>query len=193
MATSLVSKASKWAISISFSELMKPPRFRTKPKPDPNPNPSSNSPCSHVPDEEETLDGNKYLEAFRRFDRNGDGKISSDELSAYFVHLGEPLSSDQARRVVAQFDSDGDCLLGLKDFVRLVEQDNGEVGDDIRRAFEMYEAENGLGCITPESLQRMLGRLGDWRSHEECVGMIRAFDLDGNGVLDLHEFRLMMT
>lgn len=193
MPSSPVSKPSKWAINMSFLKLMKLPRFRSKPKPDPSPNPNSSSPIRFNARNEETLDGNKYLEAFRHFDSDGDGKISSDEFSGYFARLGEPLPPDQACRVVNQFDSDGDCLLELEDFIRLVERENDEVGDDIKRAFEMYEADRGRGCITPESLQRTLGRLGIRILHEECVGMIRAFDLDGNGVVDLHEFQLMMT
>ncbi|KAK4781715.1 hypothetical protein SAY86_015949 [Trapa natans] len=193
MTTFPASKTFKWVINImSAMKLSKFSGFCIKRKPDLYPSPRSNSPMHTLLREDETLEGHGYLEAFRRFDGDGDGKVSSEELSAYFAHLGDPLPPDQVRRLVIQFDSDGDCLLGLKDFVRLLEQDNDEVGDDIRRAFEMYEEENSHGCITPDSLQRMLGRLGDRRSHEECVGMIRAFDLDGNGVLDLHEFQLMM-
>lgn len=67
-----------------------------------------------------------------------------------------------------------------------------EIDDDLRRAFEMFEAEKGCGCITPRGLQKMLSRLGEVRSDEDCVAMIRVFDLDGNGVLDFHEFLQMM-
>ncbi|XWS21101.1 hypothetical protein CRYUN_Cryun30bG0026500 [Craigia yunnanensis] len=88
------------------------------------------------------------------------------------------------------FDNNGDNLLEFKDFVKLMEGD--KEGGDIRRAFEMYEVDKGCGCITPVGLQQMLNRLGDVKSYEECVAMIRVFDLDGNGVLDFHEFQQMM-
>ncbi|PKI35083.1 hypothetical protein CRG98_044523 [Punica granatum] len=191
MAVSLVSKLSKSSIATGCLKRMKLPRFHQKSKPL-TVSSKLNSTSLHTSDKE-IWDGKKYVEVFRRFDIDGDGKISCDELSAYFALLGEPLMSDQARRVVAEFDSDGDYSLELKDFIRLVERDNAEVGDDIRRAFEMYALDKGQGCITPESLQRTLRSLGVGRSFEECIGMIRAFDLDGNGVLDLHEFQLMMS
>ncbi|MCL7027216.1 hypothetical protein MKW94_015301 [Papaver nudicaule] len=65
--------------------------------------------------------------------------------------------------------------------------------EDLKLAFEMYEAEKGCGCITPKSLQRMLNRLGEDKSYEQCVSMIQYFDLDKNGTLDFHEFHQMMV
>ncbi|XP_022768874.1 probable calcium-binding protein CML41 [Durio zibethinus] len=127
---------------------------------------------------------------FGRFDSDGDGKISSEELSAYFASIGDNISRDEAQRAIKDFDNNGDNLLEFKDFVKLMEGDNE--GDDIKGAFELYEVDKGSGCITPVGLQQMLSRLGDVKSFEECVAMIRVFDLDGNGVLDFHEFQQMM-
>ncbi|GMI89731.1 calmodulin-like 41 [Hibiscus trionum] len=127
---------------------------------------------------------------FRRFDSDGDDKISSKELIAYFVSIGDKISTEEAQRVIKDFDNNGDDLMEFKDFVKLMEGDNE--GDDIRRAFEMFEVDKGSGCITPVGLQQTLNRLGDVKSYEECVAMIRMFDLDGNGVLDFHEFQQMM-
>jgi calcium-binding protein CML len=39
----------------------------------------------------------------------------------------------------------------------------------------------------------MLHRLGDAKSYDDCVAMIHVFDIDGNGVLDFHEFNQMMA
>uniref|UniRef100_A0A6V7QYD7 EF-hand domain-containing protein n=1 Tax=Ananas comosus var. bracteatus TaxID=296719 RepID=A0A6V7QYD7_ANACO len=110
------------------------------------------------------------------------------------------VAADEAERVVADLDSDGDGLMDYGDFVRLMERDNGgneegggDEDEDLRRAFEMFEIEKGSGCITAKGLQQVLGRLGDVRSSEECEAMIRAYDLDGDGVVDYHEFQLMMN
>ncbi|GMI78521.1 calmodulin-like 41 [Hibiscus trionum] len=127
---------------------------------------------------------------FRRFDSDGDGKISGKELVPYFASIGDKMLTEEARRVIGDFDSNGDEFMEFKDFVMLMEGDNE--GDDVRRAFEMFEVDRGNGCITPAGLQQTLNRLGDVKSYEECVAMIRVFDLDGNGVLDFHEFQEMM-
>ncbi|XP_008802268.1 probable calcium-binding protein CML41 [Phoenix dactylifera] len=134
-----------------------------------------------------------FHDAFRHFDVDDDGKISSDELTAFLAWAGEDVNPDEAKRVIEDFDSDGDGLMDYYDFVRLMERDNDGGDEDLRKAFEMFELEKGSGCITPKGLQRVLSRLGDVRSSEECAGMIKAYDLDGNGVLDYHEFHRMMT
>ncbi|RZC93594.1 hypothetical protein C5167_007633 [Papaver somniferum] len=154
----------------------------------------------------------RFKEVFRYFDGDGDGKISSLELRSYFESIGESLSHDEVQSVINDLDSDGDGLLSFQDFMVLmmkqpspppsngggasasstdaVVHDNVE---DLKMAFEMYEAEKGCGCITPKSLQRMLNRLGEDKSYQQCVSMIQCFDLDKNGTLDFHEFHQMMV
>ena len=131
-------------------------------------------------------------EVFRHFDGDGDGKISALELRAYFGSIGEYMSHEEAQGVIDDLDSDGDSLLDLQDFLKLMKRSGG-ADEDLKRAFEMFEWEKGSGCITPTSLQRMLHRLGDTKSHEECKAMIQVYDIDGNGVLDFNEFHQMMA
>ncbi|KAA3476400.1 putative calcium-binding protein CML41 [Gossypium australe] len=186
MGIATISKPTKW-FSYKGLSLVFPP-FLSKSK-------SSTSlplspPTVPLPPLNKTTKNEELRQVFHRFDHNGDGKISSEELSAYFASIGDNVSSNVVRRVIKDFDNDGDELLGFEDFVKLME--GGDDGDDIKRAFEMYEGDKGCGCITPVGLQQMLGRLGDVRSYEECKAMIGVFDLDGNGVLDFNEFQHMM-
>ncbi|KDP31816.1 hypothetical protein JCGZ_12277 [Jatropha curcas] len=137
-------------------------------------------------------------EVFRHFDSNGDDKISALELRSYFGSVGEYMSHEEAQAVIDDLDSDGDKLLDFKDFLKLMKKETSasedeEEDDDLKKAFEMFEMEKGAGCITPKGLQRMLHRLGDSRSYDECVAMIHVFDIDGNGVLDFQEFYRMMA
>ncbi|MBA0809940.1 hypothetical protein Gohar_001967, partial [Gossypium harknessii] len=172
MGIATISKPTKWfsnkGLSLNF------PPFLSKSK-------SSTSlplspPTVPLPPLNKTTKKEELRQVFHRFDHDGDGKISSEELSAYFASIGDNVSSNVVRRVIKDFDNDGDELLGFEDFVELME--GGDDGDDIKRAFEMYEGDKGCGCITPVGLQQMLGRLGDVRSYEECKAMIGVFDLD---------------
>ncbi|KAL4378171.1 hypothetical protein GQ457_02G012360 [Hibiscus cannabinus] len=134
-----------------------------------------------------------YKRVFNRFDENGDGKISPAELQRCVKAIGGELSLVEAEVAVEGLDTDGDGLLGLEGFIRLVD----EVGEedkmkDLKEAFKMYEMEAGCGFITPESLKEMLGRLGECRSLQDCKLMIARFDLNGDGVINFDEFRLMM-
>ncbi|XP_004293230.1 PREDICTED: probable calcium-binding protein CML41 [Fragaria vesca subsp. vesca] len=136
----------------------------------------------------------KLAKVFDHFDTNKDGKISADELQAYFMSIGEPMSINEAQTVIKELDNDGDNLLEFEDFVKLMRREDidADENDDLKNAFEMFQVDKGCGCITPKGLQNMFNRLGDAKSYDECVSMIRVFDLDGNGVLDFHEFLKMM-
>ncbi|ONK71904.1 uncharacterized protein A4U43_C04F13570 [Asparagus officinalis] len=144
-----------------------------------------------APSSSSTSSSSSYMEAFRRFDTDGDGKISPSELRAFLAWAGDSVAEGDVERVMRDHDSDGDGFMDYGDFLRLMEMEEGE--EDLRRAFEAFESEKGSGTITPRGLQQVLGRLGEERTQEECAGMIRFYDLDGNGVLDYHEFQRMMT
>ncbi|KAG5543272.1 hypothetical protein RHGRI_016122 [Rhododendron griersonianum] len=183
MALASIAKGSKWLFNKSL-KLTLPHLHQPKPN---TPTPVH----SLLPPEASTND--EFRLVFRYLDTDGNGKISSDELQAYFASMGESMSSDEAQSVVTEFDKDGDNLLEFAEFVKLMERESEGEDDDIRRAFEMFEVEKGSGCITPRGLQQVLNRLGKEKSGEDCEAMIRAFDLDGNGVLDFYEFNKMMT
>ncbi|XP_074585055.1 putative calcium-binding protein CML19 [Curcuma longa] len=140
---------------------------------------------------------------FRYFDEDGDGKISPAELRSCMRAAGEELSAEEAAAVVESSDSDGDGMLGVEEFVRMVEAEGeAERGRNLREAFEMYavqgkkqhgeKEEEEEWRITARSLRRMLRRLGESRTVVECQAMIREFDLNGDGVLSFDEFKIMM-
>ncbi|CAM8896916.1 hypothetical protein QQ045_025608 [Rhodiola kirilowii] len=135
----------------------------------------------------------QYAQVFKQFDENGDGKLSPTELHRGMSSIGGELTLEEAKAVIEWSDSDGDKLLDLKEFVKFVSvEEEAERDVVLREAFEMYKMDGG-GCITAKSLKKMLGRLGERRSVKECGVMISKFDLDGDGVLDFHEFRVMMS
>ncbi|KAL0366142.1 UNVERIFIED_CONTAM: putative calcium-binding protein CML41 [Sesamum radiatum] len=134
----------------------------------------------------------EFRRVFSFLDADNDGKISAEELRDYFDSIGESLSYVDAKRIIREF-SNGSLLLGYGEFVRLMELQDGDGDVVLRQAFEVYEVEKGSGFITPEGLRQVLRRLGDVKSLQECKAMIRVYDLDGNGMLDFHEFSKMMT
>lgn len=47
-------------------------------------------------------------EAFRVFDRDGNGYITADEFRYCMIHLGEQFSEDMVDEIIAEVDIDGD-------------------------------------------------------------------------------------
>ncbi|GAB2281232.1 hypothetical protein Dimus_015841 [Dionaea muscipula] len=145
-----------------------------------------------------------YERIFDQFDANKDGKISPSELQHLVRSMGMEMTLEEAETAVAEWSGgssskgrgDGEIMmlqLGREEFARMVE--GGEEEErlmNLKEAFQMYEME-GSGCITPKSLKRMLSKLGDHkRSIDECKAMISAFDLNGDGVLNFDEFKIMI-
>ncbi|CAN4119129.1 unnamed protein product [Withania somnifera] len=132
---------------------------------------------------------------FTYFDENGDGKVSPSELRRCIKVVGGELTEEEAEMAVMLSDSDGDGLLCLEDFTKLVEgmEEERNKESELIGAFGMYEEMEGSGYITPKSLKRMLSRLGESTSIDKCRAMIRRFDLNGDGVLSFDEFKVMMT
>ncbi|PWZ56615.1 putative calcium-binding protein CML41 [Zea mays] len=120
---------------------------------------------------------------FQHFDRDNDGKISGAELRAFFVSMGDDMPPSYG---------DGGYMLDFAGFVALMEREGGQE-EDLRRAFDVFNAVESAGRITARGLQRVLAQLGDKRSVADCEAMIRAYDVDGDGGLDFHEFQRMMS
>ncbi|KAD7478709.1 hypothetical protein E3N88_01845 [Mikania micrantha] len=136
----------------------------------------------------------QYQRVFRHIDQNGDGKISPPELQICIGKIGGDLTLEDAEMAAALMDSDGDGMLSMEDLVKVVESANEEEKfSDLKKAFKMYEEIEGGGCITPKSLRRMLSKLGESRTVDDCKVMIAKFDVNGDGVLSFDEFRVMMA
>lgn len=134
-----------------------------------------------------------FEHVLRYFDEDGDGKISPSELRQRLGEMGGELLPREADMVIEALDSDGDGLLGLEDFVTLMEVGGSEEQKlkDLREAFEMYDTDKS-GFISPKNLKRMFKKMGESKSIDECKAMINHFDLNGDGVLSFEEFRIMM-
>ncbi|CAM6083140.1 unnamed protein product [Calypogeia fissa] len=69
--------------------------------------------AEEVEEEDETL-----LQVFQVFDRNGDGRISADELQDVLNQLGIPEGEDisNCRQMIQRVDSNGDELIDIEEF-----------------------------------------------------------------------------
>ncbi|CAK7339504.1 unnamed protein product [Dovyalis caffra] len=188
METERVSKSSKWFSNKGLRLSLHRRRSKSS-----SASSSPNSPMSPCTPKKYSTREDELKEVFRHFDGDGDGRISALELRSYFGSIGEYMSHEEAESAINDLDADQDNLLDFQDFLRLMNREANDKDDDLKMAFEMFEMEKGSGYITPTGLQRMLHRLGDAKSYDECVAMIHVFDIDGNGALDFHEFIQMMA
>ncbi|KAL5553240.1 hypothetical protein UlMin_040641 [Ulmus minor] len=132
-------------------------------------------------------------EVFKKFDVNGDGKISSSELGEIMGNLGQPSTEEELEKMIKEVDADGDGFIDLSEFVELNTKgvDSDEVLENLKDAFSVYDID-GNGSISAEELHEVLRSLGDECSIAECRKMIGGVDCDGDGMISFEEFKVMM-
>ncbi|KAL6286788.1 hypothetical protein ACE6H2_011178 [Prunus campanulata] len=127
---------------------------------------------------------------FNKFDKNGDGKISCDELRGVFGELGSDTSSlEEVSSIMAEFDRDGDGHIDILEFAELM---NGGSSQELRDAFDLYDLDKN-GLISASELHEVMKRLGQKCSLQDCVRMISNVDVDGDGHVNFDEFKKMMN
>ncbi|KAI4369053.1 hypothetical protein MLD38_017544 [Melastoma candidum] len=131
---------------------------------------------------------------FKKFDVNGDGKISASELGAMFASLGYKETDEELQKMVKEVDADGDGCINFEEFVELNTKgvDSHEIMENLKEAFSVYDRD-GNGEITAEELHEVLRSLGEECTLGECRKMINGVDRDGNGMISFEEFKVMMT
>lgn len=62
----------------------------------------------------------ELVEAFKVFDRDGNGLISAAELRHVMTNLGEKLTDDEVDEMIREADIDGDGHINYEEFVRMM-------------------------------------------------------------------------
>merc|ERR1711868_294473 len=68
----------------------------------------------------ETDSEEEIREAFRVFDRDGNGYISAAELRHVMTNLGEKLTDDECDEMIREADIDGDGQIDYEEFVKMM-------------------------------------------------------------------------
>ncbi|KAJ0978026.1 hypothetical protein J5N97_013500 [Dioscorea zingiberensis] len=129
---------------------------------------------------------------FKKFDSNGDGRISTSELANILESLGQTASDEELARMMAVADADGDGFISLTEFLDLMSADDASALEDLRHAFAVFDTDRS-GSISAEELATVLRSLGEGASVAQCRRMIDSVDRDGDGMVNFEEFKIMMT
>ncbi|GAA0150204.1 calmodulin-related [Lithospermum erythrorhizon] len=128
---------------------------------------------------------------FKRFDTNGDGRISIKELESILSAMGSRVSPDEVTRIMSELDVNGDGSIDLKEFVAFQAENEGS-NKELKEAFDLYDKDKN-GKISASELHEVLKSLGENVSEEDCQRMIKSVDVDGDGCVNFPEFRQMMS
>ncbi|XP_010412895.1 PREDICTED: probable calcium-binding protein CML32 [Camelina sativa] len=133
---------------------------------------------------------------FERVDKNKDGKISWDEFAEAIRVFSPEITSEEIDKMFRVLDTDGDNQIDEVEFAScLMLNGEGEEDDEevhLREAFDLYDKDRD-GKISASEIHMVLKGLGEKKTMEECVAMVRAVDKNGDGFVDFEEFKIMMT
>ncbi|XP_064622998.1 calmodulin-alpha-like [Lineus longissimus] len=132
-------------------------------------------------------------EAFRLFDKDGDGTVSTQELGTVLKSLGQAPTDDELETMINEVDTDGNGIIEFSEFLAMMAKKmlGGESALDIREAFKVFDRD-GHGYITVAELKRVMTTLGEKMTEEEVNEMISEADVDGDGKVDYEEFAEMI-
>ncbi|XP_078176867.1 putative calcium-binding protein CML18 [Carex rostrata] len=141
----------------------------------------------------ESMDQSEVRKVFSRFDANGDGKISTTELTEILRALGSDAHPDEVQNMMNEMDIDQDGFVDFDEFVAFHFNDHGQASAEaeLREAFAMYDLDKN-GVISAKELHQVLRKLGERCSIGDCAKMIRSVDVDGDGCVSFEEFKKMM-
>ncbi|ORZ01276.1 hypothetical protein BCR43DRAFT_486670 [Syncephalastrum racemosum] len=133
-------------------------------------------------------------ELFEAFDRDKDGKVSPQELQDMLqsANMATDISA-----MLKQIHTDEEGNLSFEEFARLMRPTFStphrltKKQQELKDAFDAFDRD-GSGAINGEELYAMMKQLGEKITPEEAGQMIKEADHDKDGVINFHEFSLMM-
>merc|ERR1719340_447297 len=101
----------------------------------------------------------RYLSAFKMFDKDGLGRVSASNLGSMMKSLGKNPTTDELQDMINDADLDGNKMLDFEEFLGMMNK-KGDEDDEVKDA---------------------MSKLGEEFTDDEVEDLIRAADLDQDG------------
>jgi calcium-dependent protein kinase len=138
---------------------------------------------------------NKELKKiFQEIDKNGDGRLTYEELKEGFKKLvKDPFLEANFDKVYDQINSDGGEYIEYDEFLRAMADFNELLTDNIlKEAFDHFDTDKN-GTLEVEDLRLALKIAGDSPEEKEVIHKIfKEVDINGDGVISFAEFKALM-
>jgi Ca2+-binding EF-hand superfamily protein len=136
-------------------------------------------------------------QAFALFDADRSGALSAPELAAALDRLGVQGGAAEVMEWLRKYDADGDGRLRLGEFAALVTDVLDEQAlrrpppTEVLRAFQLFDKDRD-GRLRAAEMRGALKQLGLAATRAEAEGVLRGFERDGDGGLDVREFHRLV-
>ncbi|ERN01481.1 hypothetical protein AMTRI_Chr03g148140 [Amborella trichopoda] len=137
----------------------------------------------------------EFKEAFCLFDKDGDGRITLEELKTVIVSLGQNPTEEELHDMISEVDVNANGSIEFGEFLHLMARKMQETDaeEELLEAFKVFDKDQN-GYISATELRHVMINLGEKLTDEEVAQMIREADMDGDGQVNFEEFvRIMMA
>ena len=131
---------------------------------------------------------------FKAFDKNGDGKLSMQEVKeGYLEHYGKVMSDEEVEDMFNKVDTDKSGFIDYSEFVVAAMNENQLTSNEkLQAAFKMFDKDNS-GSISADEIREVLSFGGtNPLSKESIDAIIKQVDENGDGDISYEEFVDMM-
>lgn len=139
-----------------------------------------------------TKEKENLAKVFKAFDKNGDGKLSKQEImDGYDVHFGKSMNQEEVDKMFEQVDIDGNGYIDYSEFVvASMNEKSLLTTDKLQAAFKMFD-KDGSGTISTDEIKTVLS-FGKTLDEEVVQEIIKQVDQNGDGQISFEEFSAMM-
>ena len=134
-----------------------------------------------------------FKKCFQEIDKNGDGRITKDEL---FQEYSKRMSKEEAEKIsyeiVNRLDQDEDGNIDYTEFLASCIERQKQISlDNLEIAFNMFDIDRS-GTITINEIKMILN---DGENQDDAIyqEILNEADSNGDGVIDLREFLSLMS
>lgn len=132
-------------------------------------------------------------EVFKTIDTNGDGKLSKEELLIHYKKvMGDMHAEEEVNHIMNEVDTDNNGFINYTEFLKAsISQKTLASSENLRRAFDLFDLDKS-GSISAAELKKVLQGGINTNVHV-WKQIIKAFDQNGDGEIDLREFEEIIT
>jgi calmodulin len=153
--------------------------------------PTKNEPTMEQKVAETTEERHQEIrELFKIFDRDGNNKISADEVSSLLFSLGRPTTPMEVKKLISEVDKDKNGTLELEEFIQYLDKTfvlpQSKV-EEVVEAFKVFDQDNN-GTVSKDEFANILMRFGGDFTEEEVAQIFSEVDVNADGKLNYAEF-----
>ncbi|OJJ43926.1 hypothetical protein ASPZODRAFT_18705 [Penicilliopsis zonata CBS 506.65] len=132
-------------------------------------------------------------EAFRVFDKDGNGDITAVELGDVMRSLGQNPSETELEDMINEIDTDRNGTISFEEFLGMMstKMKHTDTETELREAFKVFD-KDGSGSISAQELYEVMKAIGENLTEAEVRDMVAEADKNGDDMIDYEEFVELM-